>query len=45
MASIIPITDFSDPVLDVYARTPEVQLLRYREPKPGIFYRGESESD
>lgn len=37
MASIIPITDFSDPVLDVYARTPEVQLLRYREPKPGIF--------
>ena len=37
MTNIIPITDFNDPTLDVYARTPEVQLLRYREPKPGIF--------
>ena len=37
MTNIIPITDFNDPILDVYARTPEVQLLRYREPKPGIF--------
>ena len=37
MANRIPITDFSDPMLDIYARTPEVQLLRYREPKPGVF--------
>ncbi|MCI5620003.1 MAG: RNA methyltransferase [Lachnospiraceae bacterium] len=34
---MITITDFNDSVLDLYARTPEVQLLRYREPKPGIF--------
>lgn len=37
MQRIISITDFNDPMLDVYARTPEVQLLRCREPKPGIF--------
>lgn len=37
MANIIPVKEFSDPVLDVYARTPEVQLLRYREPGLGIF--------
>ena len=37
MTNVISITDFNDPMLDVYARTPEVQLLRYREPKPGIF--------
>lgn len=34
---MIEITDFHDPALDFYARTPEVQLLRYREPKPGVF--------
>ena len=31
------IKDFVAPELDVYARTSEVQLLRYYEPKPGIF--------
>lgn len=34
---LIRITDFHDPRLDIYTRLPEVQLLRYREPKPGIF--------
>lgn len=33
----IEITDFSAPELDVYARLSEVQLLRYYEPKPGLF--------
>ena len=37
MPNIIEITDFSSPELDVYARLPEVQLLRYHEPKPGLF--------
>ena len=31
------IRDFAAPELDVYARTSEVQLLRYYEPEPGIF--------
>ena len=31
------ITDIRDPALDVYSRTPEVQLLRLFEPNPGIF--------
>ena len=31
------IKDFIAPELDVYARTSEVQLLRYYEPEPGIF--------
>ena len=31
------IKDFTAPELDVYARTSEVQLLRYYEPEPGIF--------
>ena len=31
------IKDFTAPELDVYARTSEVQLLRYYEPKSGIF--------
>ena len=35
--SLIPITDFNDPRLDIFVRLPEVQLLRYREPAPGIF--------
>ena len=34
---MIQITDFNDPQLDVYSRLSEVQLLRYREPKCGIF--------
>ena len=33
------IKDFAAPELDVYARTSEVQLLRYYEPEPGIFSR------
>ena len=39
------IKDFAVPELDVYARTSEVQLLRYYEPEPGNFYCGESESN
>ena len=31
------IKDFTAPELDVYARTSEVQLLRYYEPESGIF--------
>lgn len=31
------IKDFVAPELDVYARTSEVQLLRYYEPEPGVF--------
>ena len=31
------IKDFAAPELEVYARTSEVQLLRYYEPEPGIF--------
>lgn len=31
------IKDFAAPELDVYARTSEVQLLRYYEPELGIF--------
>ena len=37
MSKIIAITDFDAPELDIYARLSEVQLLRYREPKLGIF--------
>lgn len=37
MANIIEITDFAAPELDIYARYSEVQLLRFHEPKPGIF--------
>lgn len=35
--NIIEINDIAAPELDVYARTSEVQLLRYYEPDPGIF--------
>lgn len=35
------ITDFDAPELDAYARLSELQLLRYYEPKPGLFI-GES---
>lgn len=37
MASIIPITDFTDPRLDVYARLNETQLLHCYEPEKGLF--------
>ena len=37
MKKWIEISDFHAPELDVYARTSEVQLLRYFEPKPGLF--------
>ena len=37
MNNVIEINDITAPELDVYARTSEVQLLRYYEPKPGIF--------
>lgn len=37
MNNIIEINDTTAPELDVYARTSEVQLLRYYEPDPGIF--------
>ena len=37
MNNIIEINDITAPELDVYARTSEVQLLRYYEPEPGMF--------
>ena len=37
MPNIIEITNFEAPELDVYARLSEVQLLRYYEPKSGLF--------
>ena len=37
MNNIIEINDITAPELDVYARTSEVQLLRYYEPEPGLF--------
>lgn len=37
MSKIIEIKDFNAPELDLYARLSEVQLLRYYEPKEGIF--------
>ena len=37
MNNIIEINDITAPELDIYARTSEVQLLRYYEPAPGIF--------
>jgi len=37
MPNIIPITDFSDPALDVYARKTENQLLNREHPDEGIF--------
>lgn len=37
MPNITEITDLSLPELDVFARLPEVQLLRLHEPAPGIF--------
>ena len=37
MPNIIPITDFLDPALDVYARLTEAQLLNRFEPQKGLF--------
>lgn len=37
MNNVIEINDITAPELDVYARTSEVQLLRYYEPEPGLF--------
>lgn len=37
MSNITEITNLEAPELDVYARLSEVQLLRYYEPKPGLF--------
>ena len=37
MAHLIPITDFNDPALDVYARLSEVQLLNREFPEKGLF--------
>ena len=37
MADIRKITDFGASQLDIYARIPEVQLLHFHEPGPGIF--------
>lgn len=37
MNNIIEINDITAPELDIYARTSEVQLLRYYEPNPGLF--------
>ena len=37
MAEFFEITDFSAPELDVYARLGERELLRFHEPRPGIF--------
>ena len=37
MPNLIPLTDFSAPELDVYARLTEVQLLNRFEPEKGLF--------
>ena len=37
MPNLIPLTDFSAPDLDVYARLTEVQLLNRFEPEKGLF--------
>ena len=37
MSNLIPLTDFSAPELDVYARLTEVQLLNRFEPEKGLF--------
>ncbi len=37
MANVIPITDFMDPALDVYARLTENQLLNREHPEQGLF--------
>ena len=37
MSNILPITDFSAPELDVYARLSEAQLLNREYPEKGMF--------
>lgn len=37
MKNWIEIKNFEAPELDIYARLSEVQLLRYKEPEPGLF--------
>ena len=37
MPNIIPITDFTDPQLDIYARLTENQLINRHEPEKGLF--------
>ena len=37
MPTILPITDFLDPQLDIYARLSENQLLNRCDPQNGIF--------
>ncbi|MDO4515780.1 MAG: RNA methyltransferase [Bacillota bacterium] len=37
MANPIPITDFNDPALDVFARLSEAQLLNREHPEEGLF--------
>ena len=37
MPNILPITDFADPALDVYARLTENQLVNREEPSQGLF--------
>ena len=37
MPNVIPITDFNDPALDVYARLTEAQLLSRDEPEKAMF--------
>ena len=39
MKNIIEINDITALELDVYARTSEVQLLRYNEPNPDVYKR------
>ena len=37
MAQFIPVTDFADPALDVYARATENQLLNRADPTEALF--------
>ena len=37
MPNILPVTDFADPALDVYARLTENQLVNREEPSQGLF--------
>ena len=37
MPNILPITDFADPALDIYARLTENQLVNREEPSQGLF--------
>ena len=37
MGRIIPVTDFDDPALDIYARLSENQLVCREKPEDGLF--------